>query len=80
MIKINNKTDDKFVEDTISNPYCCAVVLMAMILPLVGMGMGYTWAGFGGLLIGLGVGIAIPLGLTALACVTAPKKESNEIL
>ena len=59
---------------------CCGIFFSAIVLPLVFMGMGYTWGGVGGLVAGLGLGLAIPCGLVFyIIASTSAKKTEAEI-
>lgn len=58
--------------------YCCCGTLAFLILsPLIGAGMGYGVWGLGGLLVGTGIGLAIPIGVMVLALISASKTEKK---
>jgi len=55
---------------------CCGMVGVSAVLSLVLMGMGYGFGGFGGMIAGLGLGLAAPVGLIIAASMTGKKKEN----
>ena len=53
---------------------CWILIGLFTVCPLVSTGMGYAIGGVGGLMVGLGVGLAVPIGLCIFAA-NYTKKE-----
>jgi len=60
-----------------ADAFCCFLLGVFIVCPLVGAGMGYGFGGFGGLLVGVGLGVGIPFGLCALIAAGSTKKGSK---
>lgn len=55
---------------------CLVLVGLAIVCPLVGMGIGYGIGGFGGLVVGFGLGIAVPIAVLIVG-INATRKGSK---
>ena len=56
---------------------CCGWLTALMVLPLIGSGVGYANSGFGGLLVGVGIGIALPIAFLVWVGAIGSKKQSS---
>ena len=72
------KTESAKKEDNDGGIYCCFAAAALIILPLLGTGMGYGFGGFGGMIAGFAIGLAVPVVVMAYAVSTAPKKKGQQ--
>lgn len=58
--------------------FCCGLLCVSSVLPLVAMGVGYGFGGFGGLLVGLGLSGGALMGVVMFCVVIAGSSKEKD--